>query len=151
MKKRIIDYRPPKIAQLLVLSAAALHWATPLGRVVIYENKSIAVLLGLSGFGVMIWGWLLFKKFDAAICPTAKSNLLVTSGIYRFTRNPMYLGIVVMLLAIALFVGTLPFFLVTVCCFLVLNNIFCVYEENKLTEAFGETYSSYKTKVRRWF
>jgi protein-S-isoprenylcysteine O-methyltransferase Ste14 len=150
MKLRIIDYRPPKIAQLFVLSAALLHWATPLSHLHIYSNRVAGIVLGLAGFVIMMWGWWLFRKFDTAICPTAKADHLVTSGIYRFTRNPMYLGLVSMLLALAIVVGTFPFYLAAVAYFIVINGVFCPYEERKLAEAFAAEYLVYKNKVRRW-
>jgi protein-S-isoprenylcysteine O-methyltransferase Ste14 len=150
MSIQVINYRPPKIAQLLVLAAVVLHWATPLGRLDIFSNQVFGISLGIGGFGVMMWGWWLFKKYDTAICPTAKTDRLVTSGAYRFTRNPMYSGMILMLLALAIFVGTFPFYLAAVACFIVINTVFCPYEESKLTETFGDTYLYYKNKVRRW-
>lgn len=150
MKIRIIDYRPPRIAQFFVLAAALMHWAIPLSQLQVYSNQVLGIILGVGGFGVMMWGWWLFKRFDTAICPTAKTDCLVTSGVYRVSRNPMYLGVVGMLLAVAIFVGTFPFYLATAAYFLVMNNVFCPYEEHKLSEAFGDTYISYKNKVRRW-
>jgi len=102
---RIVDYRPPEIAQLLLLCAAILHWATPLCQLHIFSNHVLGVILGISGFGLMMRGWWLFKKFDTASCPTAITDRLVTAGVYRFTRNPMYLGVIAMFLAVAIFVG----------------------------------------------
>lgn len=151
MKIKIIDYRPPRIAQIFVLVAALLHWATPLSQLHVYSNQALGIILGIGGFGVMMWGWWLFKRYDTAICPTAKTDHLVTSGIYRISRNPMYLGVISMLLSVAIIVGTFPFYLATAAYFLVLNNVFCPYEERKLAEVFGYTYTSYKNKVRRWF
>lgn len=150
MKARFIDYRPPRIAQLFVLTAVVLHWATPMSRLHVYSNHPLGVTLGMGGFVIMMWGWWLFKKEDTAICPTAKSEHLVTTGIYRLTRNPMYLGVVAMLLGIAVFVGTVPFYLAAVAFFAVINRVFCPYEENKLGETFGASYLSYKQIVRRW-
>lgn len=150
MNFRIIDYRPPKIAQLFILAAVGLHWATPLSQLHVYSNPVAGIILGAAGFLVMMWGWWLFRKFDTAICPTARTDRLVTSGVYRFTRNPMYLGIIAMLLAVAILVGTFPFYLAAAAYFVVINNVFCPYEESKLTEAFGDTYASYKRRVRRW-
>jgi len=147
---RILDLRPPRIAQLFVLIATGLHLATPLDRFDIYSNVILGTILGIGGFAIMMWGWWLFKIFDTAICPTAKTDHLVTSGIYKLTRNPMYLGMIFMLLALALLVGTFPFYFAAIVYFTVINKFFCPYEENKLTESFGETYLSYKNKVRRW-
>jgi protein-S-isoprenylcysteine O-methyltransferase Ste14 len=151
MKIQIIDYRPPRIAQLFVLTAALLQWVTPLNQLHVYSNQVLGIILGIGGFGVMVWGWWLFKRFDTAICPTAKTDHLVTSGVYRVSRNPMYLGVVSMLLAVAIFIGTFPFYLATAAYFLVLNSVFCPYEENKLAEVLGDKYISYKNNVRRWF
>lgn len=150
MNIRIIDYRPPKIAQVFVLTAALLHWTTPINLLHIYSNHVLGSILGIAGFAVMMWGWWLFKKFDTAICPTAKTECLITTGIYRYTRNPMYLGVVGMLLAVAIIIGTLPFYFAFAAYFVVINNVFCPYEENKLSEAFGDSYLSYKNNVRRW-
>jgi len=150
MKSRIINFRPPRIAQLFVLTAAIAHLATPLSQLTVYANRVLGSVLGVIGFGVMLWGWWLFKQHETAICPTAHSDSLVTSGIYQFSRNPMYLGMVGMLLAIAVFIGTLPFYVVASAYFLVMNNVFCPYEESRLAETFGDDYLSYKSSVRRW-
>lgn len=150
MMSRLIDFRPPRIAQLFVLVAVLAHWATPMSRLHVYSNHALGITLGVAGFAVMMWGWWLFKKADTAICPTAKSVHLVTTGIYRFTRNPMYLGMIGMLLAIAVFVGTAPFYLAAGAYFVVINQVFCPYEENRLAETFGESYRLYRQAVRRW-
>lgn len=63
----------------------------------------------------------------------------------------MYLGMIVMLLALSVLVGTLPFYLAMVAFFVVINNFLCPYEENKLAVAFGDTYMTCKNTIRRWF
>ena len=75
---------------------------------------------------------------------------LVTAGPYRFTRNPMYLGIFIMLVGIAVWVGSLPMFIAPVGFVLLMSWVFIPYEEQRLGEAFGEAYREYSTKVRRW-
>lgn len=150
MTTAITDLRPPRIAQMLVLVAALLHWATPMGALHIYSNAILAAATGVAGFGAMMSAWWLFRKFDTAVCPTAPTTHLVTSGIFRFTRNPMYLGMTGMLLAVALYIGALPFYLVTAVFLAVMDRVFCPYEESKLAETLGDAYLSYKAGVRRW-
>lgn len=150
MKIQIIDYRPPRIAQLFVLAAALLHWTTPLSQLHVYSNQVLGIILGIGGFVMMMWGWWLFKKRDVAICPTAETARLVTHAIYRFTRNPMYLGLVLMLVGLAIYVGTPPFYLAAIAYFAVINWVFCPYEEAKLANSFGQEYLNYKERVRRW-
>lgn len=150
MNLRVIYYRPPRIAQLFILIAALLHWATPLSNLHIYSNREIGVVVGIAGFGLMMWCWWLFQKFNTAVNTVEKTQYLVTSGVYSLSRNPMYLGMIAMLFAIAIFVGSIPFYLAAVAYFLVINNVFCPYEENKLAGTFGDRYISYKNRVRRW-
>ncbi|MBT7952647.1 MAG: isoprenylcysteine carboxylmethyltransferase family protein [Gammaproteobacteria bacterium] len=150
MSIQIIDYRPPKIAQVFLLAAALLHWATPLNEPLLYSNPMLAAILGVVAFSIMMWAWCLFRKHEIAICPTARTDGLIMSGIYGLSRNPMYLGVIGMLLAIAIYVGTFPFYFACLAYFIVINFIFCPYEENKLSKTFGEPYNSYRIKVRRW-
>ena len=62
----------------------------------------------------------------------------------------MYLGMIGMLSALALAVGSVPFYVVTAGYFMLINGTFCPYEEKKLTETFGADYLSYRQQVRRW-
>ena len=150
MNLRLTDFRPPRIAQLLVAIAVLVHWLTPLRQTVIYSNPVAAAVTGIAGLAVMLWGWWLFRQYQTPICPTARAARLVVSGIYRVTRNPMYLGMIAMLIAAALAVGTLPFYLAAGIYFVVIDQAFCPYEERKLALAFGDEYLSYKNRVRRW-
>lgn len=69
---------------------------------------------------------------------------------YRPPRNPMYLGIVLMLLGLSLTVGTLPFYLATVLFALIIDRHFCRYEEQKLRDTFAVEFDEYAARVRRW-
>jgi protein-S-isoprenylcysteine O-methyltransferase Ste14 len=150
MNQRILQHRPPRIAMFFLLLAMALHWLTPLGSQRVFPSSILAVTIGLSGFLVMMWAWWQFKQQEVAICPTETTVRLITDGIYRYTRNPMYLGVTMMLLAVALEVGTIPFFVAATGFFLVIQLVFCPYEEAKLQRTFGAEYRRYVGRVRRW-
>jgi protein-S-isoprenylcysteine O-methyltransferase Ste14 len=135
---------------LMTAVAVATDLLTPLGTQALYTSRTFGVLIALAGFGAMTWAWWQFKTAQVAICPTAKTERLITTGIYTLTRNPMYLGMTMMLLGAAVWFGTLPFYLTTVCFFLIVNRAFCPYEEAKLTAAFGKSFSDYTSRVRRW-
>ena len=98
----------------------------------------------------MMLAWWQFKERKVAICPTADTDYLITDGIYRLTRNPMYLGMVTMLGGVAVFFGILPFYALTIVYFILIDRWFCPYEEEKLLVTFGRDYDSYRSKVRRW-
>lgn len=150
MRARVIAYRPPRIAMLLVAGAAAVHWAAATMDLFVFASLPAGGGLVGVGFGIMMWGWWSFKKHEVAICPTARTERLITCGIYGFTRNPMYLGMILMLAGIALCAGTAPFYLAAVAYFAVINWVFCPYEEEKLRRAFGGQYTQYQGNVRRW-
>ena len=150
MTNKILQHRPPRIAMLFLLLATALHWLTPLGATPVFPSTILAATMGLIGFLVMLWAWRQFKDQGVAICPTEKTDCLITDGVYRYTRNPMYLGVTMMLFAVAIQVGTIPFFVAAAAFLVVIQNVFCPFEEAKLDRAFGEEYRRYAGKVRRW-
>ena len=149
MNSRLVEFRPPRIAQLLILGAVLLHWATPFD-LPLYANRALGLLVGAGGFAIMMWAWWLFRKSATAICPTDTPSVLVSSGIFRITRNPMYLGMFGILIGIAVFVGGLFFYVAAIVYFTVMNVVFCPYEENKLSACFGDAYGSYSARVGRW-
>lgn len=135
---------------LLLAAAASLHAATPLGSLTVRPEKTIAVIIVLAGFTIMVVAWWQFRQHSVAICPTAHTERLVTTGIYRLSRNPMYLGMIMMLGGVASWFGSLPFVAATAAYFLVIQRVFCPYEERKLMAEFGDDYRRYQARVRRW-
>ena len=138
INEKVIRYRPPRISMMLLILAATLQWALPPVRLVLLSSSVLAICTAVAGFTIMIWAWWLFQKAETAICPTENSEVLVTLGIYRLTRNPMYLGMVLMMAGVALWFGTLPYYLVVVLYFLVINEAFCPFEEERLVATFGK-------------
>lgn len=150
VSEKLLQYRPPRMVMLLIALATVVHVALPALRVMLFSSPVLAICAAVAGFAIMMWAWWLFQKAETAICPTEQSSALVTAGIFRVTRHPMYLGMIMMMAGAALWFGTLPYYLASVVFFLVINQIFCPFEEKKMDETFGEEYFSYRTKVRRW-
>jgi protein-S-isoprenylcysteine O-methyltransferase Ste14 len=148
--ERILTLRPPRIAQALVLTAAALHLWTPLHRLTVFSNLPLALALGVGGLVVMARGWWRFRRSGTPLCPTSMATTLVTDDIYRFTRNPMYLGLVGMLVGLAVGFGSAPFYVAAALYGLILDRVFIPFEEEKLTRQLGEPYRVYRERVRRW-
>lgn len=150
MNTPLVAYRPPRIAFVMLALAAVLHLALPHADTVAFTAPRVAPALFIVGFATMISAWWLFRRHAVAICPTAPTARLLTGGIYALTRNPMYLGMVLMMLGLALYFGTLPFYVAALAYFIVIDRVFCKYEEEKLEAAFGDEYRGYRTRVRRW-
>ncbi len=107
----------------------------------------IAVLCGIAIAAVAA---RMFSEADTGIRPFDEATALVTGGFYRFTRNPMYMGMFLLLLGVAFLMGSvgallpIPFFM------LIIRNNFVLGEERFLEATFGQPYRDYKLKVRRW-
>jgi protein-S-isoprenylcysteine O-methyltransferase Ste14 len=76
--------------------------------------------------------------------------VLVVDGPYRYTRNPMYLGLVLVTLGIAIWVGAWPMFLVPIATFATANWAHIPFEEAKMRRQFAAAYDEYVGRVRRW-
>ena len=79
-----------------------------------------------------------------------KASKLVVNGIYRYSRNPMYLAIVLVLFGISIYLGALSSLLILFLFVVYINRFQIVPEEQMLTQKFGEQYIQYTSQVRRW-
>ncbi|MDN5217336.1 isoprenylcysteine carboxylmethyltransferase family protein [Fulvivirgaceae bacterium BMA12] len=121
------------------------------------EKKVIHFPYNLSGLLFLITGSYMalstkkmFKRTNTPIPPTAMPEKLHTKGIFKYTRNPMYLGIVMALLGVALLTGMLINMLFPVLYLVILDRFYIVQEEKNLADVFGLEYFKYKSSVRRW-
>ena len=124
--------RPPVIACLYLLIALGLHYLLPRVTIIHTPYRFLGILMLAVG---------IFHK---------PPTVLVTTGILRFSRNPMYLGVSLVLLGIAVLVGTLPLFFVPVAFLLTMHIVFIPREEEIMERIFGQAYRDYKNRVRRW-
>ena len=119
--------------------------------VFVFRSTATAVMFGATGLAIAGWAALIFAFAGTEIEPASHANkLLVTRSPFNFTRNPMYLGLVLMSLACAFYFGAWPFFTVPVLVFLLCNAVFIPFEEEKMAHQFGAQYTEYCAKVRRW-
>lgn len=144
----IVRFRPPRIAMSLLGIATAIYLLDADRK--IFSSVPLGGIVAVSGFALMISAWRLFKDRNIAICPTAETKEIISVGIYRYSRNPMYLGIVSMMMGVALMMGTASYYVVTVLFFLIMQFIFSPFEEAKLAKNFGEIYRDYAAATRRW-
>ena len=116
-----------------------------------FRVAATALLLVL-GIIAMFFGVYSFKAVRTTVNPTKpeQASTLVTSGIYRFTRNPMYLGFSLVLTAWCLFLNNFYGFGVVIAFVLYLNYLQIIPEERMLKSLFGEEFNHYQEKVRRW-
>ncbi len=113
-----------------------------------YSYAGIAVLI--SGLCLSLIGVNLFRKAGTPVMPFKRSTALVVEGLFGLSRNPMYLGLVIILVGAAILLGSLTPFLVIPVFVFIIQEGYIKYEEEYLEEQFGEVYREYKRKVRRW-
>lgn len=145
-----VKIHPPILTGLHILAA----WA--LGRVIIlpFELPSILRIigLGLAGIGFLL-GLLAFTAFVKArttLDPHGSVKAIVSTGIYRFSRNPIYLAFAIMLIGFPLAIGSIWGIPLVPVLVLSMNKLVIEHEEAYLEKKFGQAYTGYKSRVKRW-
>ena len=129
-----------------VASIDSGHFVDPeLGRVLFWILSGIGGMFGVAGL-------YSFYRARTSFDPHKpdKASALVTSGIYRISRNPMYVGLGIILGAWAIWLGSLLSMVGVVLFMLYITRFQIVPEERAIEEKFGEEFEEYKSKVRRW-
>lgn len=143
---------PPAVALLAGLlmrlaSTLVAPFDAPFGA-----RVAVAAALGVMAVGVALTAVLSFARAGTTLNPTRPDAVssLVTGGVFRVTRNPMYLSLLIGLLGWAAYLGTWPALLLAWTFVLYINRFQIEPEERALSARFGPDYSAYKAKVRRW-
>jgi protein-S-isoprenylcysteine O-methyltransferase Ste14 len=141
---------PPALFLFAMLVAALLHALLPLAHVIAWPWRVVGALP--IGAGLMLNGVhsKLFERRGTPIHPYAQPTLLVESGAFRWTRNPMYLGLVLGLVGEALLLGSASPWLIVPAFTWVITTRFIRVEEEHMAARFGPAYADYRSRVRRW-
>jgi protein-S-isoprenylcysteine O-methyltransferase Ste14 len=141
---------PPKLVLVLLVAMAALHGLLP-GPVLIAFPYNLAGAL-VAGLGLLLTlaGARLFARVGTNIKTFNEPGVLVTDGLFRWSRNPMYLGFVLLLAGTAILLGTAAPFLGPVLFAIVADRWYIAFEERAMQAKFGAEYSAYRRKTRRW-
>ena len=127
-----------------------LHAYAPMQRILPHSWSVIGTLIIAFGAVMMVMSASLFRKMGTPVKPFEKPTILVTNGYFKFTRNPMYLGMTLGLIGVAIRLGTLSPFLIIPIFVALIQTRFIKNEEIFLEGIFGQEYLDYKAKVRRW-
>ena len=151
---RALEHRipPPAVAALIAAAmwgVSALQPSLPLTPTV---RQFAALALAVTGAGFDLLGVVAFVRAKTTVNPLrpTKASALVTGGVYRVTRNPMYVGLALVLLAWAVYLSSLWPFLGPALFVLYMNRFQIAPEERVLESLFGDEYARYAARVRRW-
>ena len=144
---------PPPL--VMVLTAAAMWTVAQLARAIPIDDTLRIVIAGalvVVGGIFAVSGFRAFGRAKTTVDPIniEEASSLVISGIYRYTRNPMYLGLTALLLAWTVYLGVPWVILGPVAFMLFITRFQIIPEERVLREKFGAAYASYQQEVRRW-
>lgn len=142
---------PPLVYFLAAIGlAVALHLWLPLARLLARPWTYGGMILIAAGLLLTTPAFIAFFRHKTTIHTGLSSRVLVTGGVYRLSRNPMYVAMLLVLGGEALHLGTLSPWLALVALFMLLQLHFIPQEEALLLRTFGEPYRSYCARVRRW-
>ena len=145
-----IRIQPPTLTVIHLTAAFLLNWLIRIPFPVPPIFRSVGFLMVLIGFLLGIGAALAFRKSRKEINPNRPESRLITSGVYRLTRNPVNLGFVFMLVGILFTYGSYWGILLAPIMVILFNRMIIEPEEKHLTAKFGQEYLGYTQRVRRW-
>jgi protein-S-isoprenylcysteine O-methyltransferase Ste14 len=151
---RALETKLPPVALTLILAVVAwsLAYVTPQVTFHIPFQTIIVVLLLIAGAAISIAGVYSFRVGNTTVNPTtpSESSSVVTTGVYGYSRNPMYVGFGLALLAVVVHLGNLTCCLVIPFYVAYMNRFQIKPEEQALLGKFGAPFAAYMDRVRRW-
>lgn len=151
---RALELKIPPVA--LVLLLGALMWlssrAAPALGFTLPASPILAAGLALAGVTIALLGVVSFRRARTTVNPLhpEAASALVASGIYQLTRNPMYLGLLLVLLGWAVYLANALAYIFPVAYVPLMNRLQILPEEKALAAMFGSAFADYQSRVRRW-
>ena len=117
-------------------------------------STDLSSLLGLifllAGVFLVFFSFRFMRKMETTFIPDGTPKKLISSGPFKISRNPIYLGMFLVLFGIAFLMSSLSAAIIAIVFGLIINFTWIAHEEKKLNELFSEDWKNYSSKVRRW-
>jgi len=152
MRALELKFPPPAVALVTALIMWLVSRAAPAFRFVVPAGSTLAATLAVVGVVIAISGVVTFRRARTTVNPTRpqSSSSLVTWGVYTISRNPMYLGLLLVLTGWAIFLSNALAFLFLPAYIFYMNRFQIAPEERALASLFGQEFAAYQSRVRRW-
>ena len=145
-----VPIAPPLLFVIPILVSVAIEWLRPTSFVHGAMRWTIGTVIFIAGVALNVSGFLTQKRAGTDPIPFNPSTRIVSHGLYRFTRNPMYIGFALCTLGLAVLLDSIWMLLAVPIGLVLIDSIIITREERYLERKFGGEYLSYKRSVRRW-
>lgn len=146
-KRQLIS---PVLAVICLVIMFLLNWLCPLMSIIQPPFNLAGLLIGGIGLAICYTAQQQFKKIGTTLYPFSEPGKLVTGGMFRYTRNPMYLGLTIFLSGAWLLLGSLSPLTIVTAFLLIADRWYIAYEEQRLALVFGKVYTDYQARTPRW-
>lgn len=146
-KTRIL---PPTCLFISLAGMVLLNLFMPVVTLIPYPWNATGLIPMAVGMALNTIAGKAFIKSGNSIRAFERPEKLLTSGVYKYSRNPMYLGMVLILVGVAVLLGTLSPFIIAPMFAITMDRVFVIAEEEILEQHFGEQWTQYRAEVRRW-
>jgi protein-S-isoprenylcysteine O-methyltransferase Ste14 len=141
---------PPTYLLIAIVLTLVLHFLLPVHKIVPTPWNVLGVVPLACGIALNLVADRAFQQAQTTVRPFEQSTVLITNGVFRISRNPMYLGYVLILVGVALIVRSMTPYAVVPVFAILMDRVFIRVEERMLEETFGQVWIEYAKKVRRW-
>jgi protein-S-isoprenylcysteine O-methyltransferase Ste14 len=141
---------PPAYFFAAIVLAALAGFLFPVPVLIPSSMRLVGILPIIVGIALNLAADRQFKRHGTTVKPFQRSSALITDGVFRWSRNPMYLGMVLIVAGVAALEGTVISWMAVVALALILDRAFIRHEESMLEETFGTEFREYRERTRRW-
>jgi protein-S-isoprenylcysteine O-methyltransferase Ste14 len=143
-------FLPPVWFLLSIMSMTGLHFWLPIKQLLFPPLTYLGMIAIALGIVMILFCAYLFRQKNTTIKPYQESSYLVREGLFHYSRNPIYLAMIIALIGVWIVLGSFTPLLIIPIFTVLIQEMFVKEEEKILEEKFGEEYQAYKTLVRRW-
>jgi protein-S-isoprenylcysteine O-methyltransferase Ste14 len=147
MQKKIMPTVYLLVAMLLCI---LLHFLIPIVYILAVPWNLLGLIPLILGIWINLSADRAFKLVKTTVKPFEESSVLIQDGVFRWSRNPMYLGFVGILLGISMLMRSLSPYIVIIVFVILIDLVFIRVEEEMLEAKFMEEWKAYQSKVRKW-
>lgn len=142
---------PPTYFNSSIFLILLFHFVIPGIKIIDFPWNLFGIIPIIIGGILNLLADRAFKLNQTTVKPFEESKILITTGVFKFSRHPMYLGMVLILIGLSIILGSITPYIVVILFIILIYTLFITVEERMLSETFGDAWLEYKKNTRCWF